>query len=49
MIYPFIAMKKSVFIFQNYNLIPDFSLFDNIDMPLKNTRGFFQPKFGRAD
>lgn len=31
--------EKIGFIFQNYNLIPDFSLFDNIDMPLRY-RGF---------
>jgi putative ABC transport system ATP-binding protein len=31
--------EKIGFIFQNYNLIPDFSIFDNIDMPLRY-RGF---------
>lgn len=31
--------EKIGFIFQNYNLIPDFSLFDNIDLPLRY-RGF---------
>jgi putative ABC transport system ATP-binding protein len=31
--------EKIGFIFQNYNLIPDFSLFDNVDMPLRY-RGF---------
>jgi len=31
--------EKIGFIFQNYNLIPDFNLFDNIDMPLRY-RGF---------
>ena len=31
--------EKIGFIFQNYNLIPDFTLFDNIDMPLRY-RGF---------
>lgn len=31
--------EKIGFIFQNYNLIPDFSLYDNIDMPLRY-RGF---------
>ena len=31
--------EKVGFIFQNYNLIPNFSLFDNIDMPLRY-RGF---------
>lgn len=34
-----IRNEKIGFIFQNYNLIPDFSLFDNIDMPLRY-RGF---------
>ena len=27
--------EKIGFIFQNYNLIPDYSLFDNVDMPLR--------------
>lgn len=31
--------EKIGFIFQNYNLIPDFSLADNVDMPLRY-RGF---------
>ena len=31
--------EKIGFIFQNYNLIPDYSLFDNVDMPLRY-RGF---------
>ncbi|NRA72539.1 MAG: ABC transporter ATP-binding protein [Gammaproteobacteria bacterium] len=31
--------EKIGFIFQSYNLIPDFNLFDNIDMPLRY-RGF---------
>ena len=31
--------EKIGFIFQNYNLIPDFNLFDNIEMPLRY-RGF---------
>lgn len=31
--------EKIGFIFQNYNLIPDFSIFDNVDMPLRY-RGF---------
>lgn len=31
--------EKIGFIFQNYNLIPDFSIYDNIDMPLRY-RGF---------
>lgn len=31
--------EKIGFIFQNYNLIPDYSVFDNIDMPLRY-RGF---------
>lgn len=31
--------QKIGFIFQNYNLIPDFNLFDNVDMPLRY-RGF---------
>lgn len=31
--------EKIGFVFQNYNLIPDFSLFDNVDMPLRY-RGF---------
>ena len=31
--------EKIGFIFQNYNLIPDFNLFDNIDLPLRY-RGF---------
>ncbi len=34
-----IRNEKIGFIFQNYNLIPDFSLFDNVDMPLRY-RGF---------
>ncbi|MBO1256059.1 ABC transporter ATP-binding protein [Alteromonas sp. 5E99-2] len=35
--------EKIGFIFQNYNLIPDFNLFDNIDMPLRY-RGFSAAK-----
>ena len=31
--------EKIGFIFQNYNLIPDYSIFDNVDMPLRY-RGF---------
>jgi len=31
--------EKIGFIFQNYNLIPDYSVFDNVDMPLRY-RGF---------
>jgi putative ABC transport system ATP-binding protein len=31
--------EKIGFIFQSYNLIPDFSVFDNVDMPLRY-RGF---------
>ena len=31
--------EKIGFIFQSYNLIPDYSLFDNVDMPLRY-RGF---------
>ncbi|KZN29773.1 ABC transporter ATP-binding protein [Pseudoalteromonas luteoviolacea] len=27
--------EKIGFIFQNYNLIPDYSIFDNVDMPLR--------------
>lgn len=31
--------EKIGFIFQNYNLIPDYNIFDNVDMPLRY-RGF---------
>lgn len=31
--------EKIGFIFQNYNLIPDYSIYDNVDMPLRY-RGF---------
>jgi putative ABC transport system ATP-binding protein len=30
--------EKIGFIFQNYNLIPDYSIFDNVDMPLRYRR-----------